>query len=42
MVKLSGLVLDVDDEGKAIQRQASDQAKSQLWQVIEVPESAPP
>ncbi len=42
MVKLSGLVLDMDDKGKAIQRRANDQAKTQLWQVIEVPEGDPP
>jgi hypothetical protein len=41
-VKLSGLVLDTDDEGKVVQRQADDKAKSQLWQVAEVPEGNPP
>ena len=41
-VKSSGLVLDTDDNGKVIQRQADEQAKSQLWQVIEVPERNPP
>ena len=40
--KLSGLVLDTDDEGKVIQRQADEKAKSQLWQVIEVPEGEMP
>jgi serine/threonine protein kinase/WD40 repeat protein len=40
--KSSGLVLDMDDKGKAIQRRANDQAKTQLWQVIEVPKGDPP
>jgi hypothetical protein len=33
--KSSGLVLDMDD-GKAVQRKADDNAKGQLWQVVEV------
>jgi hypothetical protein len=34
--KSSGLVLDVDDEGKVVQRKADDKAKGQLWRVVEV------
>jgi hypothetical protein len=36
--KSSGLVLDVDDEGKIVQRKADNKAKGQLWQVTEVKE----
>jgi hypothetical protein len=36
--KSSGLVLDVDDEGKVIQRKADDRARRQLWRVTEVKE----
>jgi hypothetical protein len=32
--KLSGLVLDTDDEGKAIQRKIDEKSKRQLWEVI--------
>jgi hypothetical protein len=34
--KSSNLVLDVDDNGMVIQRKAEDNAKRQLWQVVEV------
>jgi hypothetical protein len=34
--KSSELVLDVDDEGKIVQRKADEKAKGQLWQVVEV------
>jgi hypothetical protein len=34
--KSSNLVLDVDDNGMVIQRKADDNAKRQLWQVVEV------
>jgi Ricin-type beta-trefoil lectin domain-like len=34
--KSSDLVLDVDDNGMVIQRKADDNAKQQLWQVVEV------
>jgi hypothetical protein len=36
--KSSGLVLDVDAEGKIIQRKADEKAKAQLWRVVEVKE----
>jgi hypothetical protein len=36
--KSSGLVLDVDGEGKVVQRKADDKAKGQLWRVTEVKE----
>ena len=36
--KSSGLVLDVDSEGKVVQRKADDTAKGQLWRVTEVKE----
>jgi hypothetical protein len=36
--KSSGLVLDVDAEGKIIQRKADEKAKSQLWRVVEAKE----
>jgi hypothetical protein len=32
----SGLVLDVDSEGKIVQRHSDGNAKSQLWRVVEV------
>jgi hypothetical protein len=34
--KSSELVLDVDDEGKIVQRKSDEKAKGQLWQVVEV------
>jgi hypothetical protein len=34
--KSSGLVLDVEADGKVIQRKADEKAKGQLWRVIEV------
>jgi hypothetical protein len=34
--KLSGLALDFDEDGNAIQRSKSDKAKSQSWTIIEV------
>jgi hypothetical protein len=36
--KSSGLVLDVDGEGKVVQRKADDKARGQLWRVTEVKE----
>lgn len=36
--KSSGLVLDVDSDGKVIQKKADESAKSQLWNVVEVKE----
>ena len=41
-VNSSGLVLDVDGQGKAIQRKADEKAKSQLWHVMETHDSTPP
>ncbi len=35
--KLSNLVLDVDDEGKVVQKKADPKSKSQLWRVVEAP-----
>jgi WD40 repeat protein len=48
--KLSGLVLDVSERGKAVQKKADPAARSQLWKVVEVklvaarpaPEEKPP
>src|SRR5262245_17779983 len=34
--KSSSLVLDIDDEGRVIQKKADDKAKKQLWRVEEV------
>jgi hypothetical protein len=34
--KSSSLVVDIDDEGKLIQKKADDKAKGQLWKVVEV------
>jgi hypothetical protein len=34
--KSSELVLDVDDEGKIVQRKSDEKAKGQLWQVVEL------
>ena len=34
--KLSGLVLDVDDQGQVVQKKADEKSKSQLWRVEEV------
>jgi hypothetical protein len=34
--KSSSLVVDVDDEGRLIQKKADDKAKGQLWKVVEV------
>ena len=34
--KSSSLVVDVDDEGKLIQKKADDKAKRQLWKIVEV------
>ena len=34
--KSSRLVLDVDDEGKVVQKKADDGAKGQFWKVVEV------
>jgi Ricin-type beta-trefoil lectin domain-like len=36
--KLSGLVLDVGDDGAIIQRRADEKAKGQLWRVVAVQE----
>jgi len=36
--KSSGLVLDADGDGKILQRKSSEQAKGQLWRVMEVKE----
>ena len=36
--KSSGLVLDVDSDGKVIQKKADEKAKSQLWQLVEIKE----
>lgn len=33
--KSSELVLDVDDEGKVVQKKPDEQAKGQLWKVVE-------
>jgi hypothetical protein len=35
--KLSGLVLDLDAQGNAVQRKANPISKTQLWRVVEVP-----
>ena len=40
--KSSGLVLDIDDSGSVIQRCANEKTKSQLWQIIEIPENESP
>jgi hypothetical protein len=34
--KLSGLVLDINGEGKAIQVKPNDKKKSQLWKLVEI------
>jgi hypothetical protein len=34
--KSSRLVLDVDDDGKVVQKKADDRAKGQFWKVVEV------
>ena len=34
--KSSELVLDVDDEGKVVQKKSDEKAKGQLWKVVEV------
>ena len=34
--KSSELVLDVDDEGKVVQKKSGEKAKGQLWKVVEV------
>jgi Ricin-type beta-trefoil lectin domain-like len=34
--KSSDMVLDVDSDGKVIQKKADDKAKGQLWEVVEV------
>jgi len=34
--KSSGLVLDIDADGKVVQKKADEKAKGQLWKVVEV------
>ena len=34
--KSSDLVLDVDDDGKVVQRGSAEKARSQLWEVVDV------
>ena len=36
--KSSGLVLDVEPDGRVVQRNADESAKSQLWRVVEIDE----
>ena len=39
--KSSGLVLDVGEEGAIVQRKVADNAKDQLWEVVEVKGKSP-